>query len=590
MAAYQEPSYIERRSAAAHLSQAIAASHDRQLSEEQSNNDRLYTSIPQMDGAMESNQHLRLGGDQVAIFVHAGAGVHSFEHEKDHLAACANAQFNQGNDWMLAKWEYEQWKTIILVEVGQLVLSKVRKLMCSWPEQDLLTMSGVKNPIHAAREVLEQTKQRLSFGRVPANLLTGDGALKFAEDHGICTCHPICLVAPAAGRKHSEWKSQVDKAEEEEEDEEDEASSIAVDSVQDNIDPEYSASDNISLWNEGQPQTPRIPGSEFGDATIPPIPRVKKRSPSQTKGALKRPQQYDIDQIESVNGIPIDRIKANDQSEQFFEAAFGWNDDTDLNGLYSFGMTRSNPSLPPSLSRLTGTNEADHHALMSNKNLDFVASDLASAPTSELYSRNYDATQKVPKEDIITDTVGVIAVDSFGNIAAASSSGGTGLKHKGRVGPAALINIGTAVIPADTDDDEDLVSVACVTSGTGEHIATTMAAGLCAERVYTSTRRGKGGRLDPTDEETALRAWIEKEFSHPTKGPKSKKKIEALKALKKRRVLRQRRDFPMKQISPKMKAGDMEVDLNEKEALRNDNFVPEALEQQFDQDEDKAVK
>ena len=33
-------------------------------------------------------QRRRLSGDVCAIFVHAGAGYHSFQNEKVHLAAC----------------------------------------------------------------------------------------------------------------------------------------------------------------------------------------------------------------------------------------------------------------------------------------------------------------------------------------------------------------------------------------------------------------------------------------------------------------------------------------------------------------------
>jgi len=46
-------------------------------------------------------------------------------------------------------------------------------------------------------------------------------------------------------------------------------------------------------------------------------------------------------------------------------------------------------------------------------------------------------------EDLVTDTVGCICVDRWGNVAAGSSSGGIGMKHRGRIGPAALIGVGT---------------------------------------------------------------------------------------------------------------------------------------------------
>ncbi len=118
-------------------------------------------------------------------------------------------------------------------------------------------------------------------------------------------------------------------------------------------------------------------------------------------------------------------------------------------------------------------------------------------------------------EDMITDTVGAIAIDMYGDIAAGSSSGGIGMKHRGRVGPAALVGIGSAVVPSDPRD-EDGVSVAAVTSGTGEHMATTMASQKCAERLYHNTRRATGGADIEATEEEAILSFVDVDFmSHP---------------------------------------------------------------------------
>ncbi|KAJ5279364.1 hypothetical protein N7478_004736 [Penicillium angulare] len=118
-------------------------------------------------------------------------------------------------------------------------------------------------------------------------------------------------------------------------------------------------------------------------------------------------------------------------------------------------------------------------------------------------------------EDCITDTVGAIAVDKWGNIAAGSSSGGIGMKHRGRIGPAALIGIGTHVFPVDPTDT-DGTAVAVVTSGTGEHIASTFAASKCAERLYYNQRMGAGGIYEQVTEEEAIAAMLQNEFSgHP---------------------------------------------------------------------------
>jgi taspase (threonine aspartase 1) len=118
--------------------------------------------------------------------------------------------------------------------------------------------------------------------------------------------------------------------------------------------------------------------------------------------------------------------------------------------------------------------------------------------------------------DMVNDTVGAIAIDLKGNIAAGSSSGGIGMKHSGRVGPAALVGIGTAVIPEAADDD-DRVSIAAVTSGTGEHMATTLASYKCAERLYHCTRRGPDGQdIQDYDEDAVMESFVTKDFmGHP---------------------------------------------------------------------------
>jgi taspase (threonine aspartase 1) len=114
-------------------------------------------------------------------------------------------------------------------------------------------------------------------------------------------------------------------------------------------------------------------------------------------------------------------------------------------------------------------------------------------------------------EDMISDTVGAIAVDCYGNIAAGSSSGGIGAKHRGRIGPAALVGIGTYVIPVDPSDPEQ-VSVASITSGTGEHIATTMAAQTSAARLYYCQKKRKDGTFENVSEDEAMNATIATEF------------------------------------------------------------------------------
>jgi taspase (threonine aspartase 1) len=131
--------------------------------------------------------------------------------------------------------------------------------------------------------------------------------------------------------------------------------------------------------------------------------------------------------------------------------------------------------------------------------------------TTPLPPMPFSQSPRDAEEDHITDTVGAIAIDSWGNIACGASSGGIGMKYRGRVGPAALVGVGAAVIPVDPDDPEQ-TSVATVTSGTGEHMATTMAATVCAERLYQSVKKSRGGDYVEVTEDEALRAMIENEF------------------------------------------------------------------------------
>ncbi|RVD84874.1 uncharacterized protein DFL_003211 [Arthrobotrys flagrans] len=97
--------------------------------------------------------------------------------------------------------------------------------------------------------------------------------------------------------------------------------------------------------------------------------------------------------------------------------------------------------------------------------------------------------------DLVTDTVGAISIDRYGNMAAGSSSGGIGMKQPGRVGPAALIGVGTFV------KDRGERQAAAVVSGTGEHMLHTLISAQAVNRIY-----------DSNDELDAMKKVINEDF------------------------------------------------------------------------------
>ncbi|XP_046551819.1 threonine aspartase 1-like [Haliotis rubra] len=80
----------------------------------------------------------------------------------------------------------------------------------------------------------------------------------------------------------------------------------------------------------------------------------------------------------------------------------------------------------------------------------------------------------------VQDTVGCVCVDGDGNMAAACSSGGIWMKHRGRMGPAAHYGVGSWAHNGCCDGKP---GVAVVSSGGGEHLIKTFLAKTCADSV-----------------------------------------------------------------------------------------------------------
>ena len=332
-------------------------------------------------------------------------------------------------------------------------------------------------------------------------MLVGPGAIDFAAEIGVPIVHPDVLVSPAAGERYARWKADLNKASSTE----DSSPLSDAESMQDPTEPGSEQArthdQNLELvpcWNESQPYSPALTPMDTST-------RVEKAdADSNSKDHFWSSNEPGHDGQDSI------RSYYADGEESLIDANIPWLDDH-TKAAYARPATPKLPSYTNNLSE-----ETEHPPPRIPSPLTLTLAETPSSPGASKAKGHAGSMQQVEdvfsRPDDITDTVGAIAIDCLGNIAAGSSSGGIGMKHKGRVGPAALVGIGTAVVPIEPRDDAKLC-VATVTSGTGEHMATTLAAGNCASRLYSTTyRRTDGGTESADDDDQAIRSFVEKDF------------------------------------------------------------------------------
>ncbi|KAH7627007.1 nucleophile aminohydrolase [Sordaria sp. MPI-SDFR-AT-0083] len=486
-----------------------------------------------------------------AIFVHAGAGYHSVANEKVHLEACSEAsrvamRFLKAGasapEAVEAAIKCLEDKEITNAGFGS-NLNMDGVVECDATVVDHLGRSGacgavpgIKNPISLAKLILDKSSQPLSLRRVPPNILVGLGARDFAEEHGMPIVPNEYLISKNAKDRFLRWKEDLKKAEARQTTASSSSSHIsqfsgknlethrpsptpsdyekAADTLNaSTLRRDHSSAILTGIWNEGQPDSPYGRGSPLQgeNGGLGSVPLTTPRPPQRS---LTNPNN------------PVDRAAMNHVSSAFHSRVTTGSPATTKRTVVRhshsedisyFAATANNPRRSPPLSTHDGfvSGKEEEHSRkpeameMALGEQLFATGQISGPLLSSVPAQELD-------DDLITDTVGAIAIDFKGKIAAGSSSGGIGIKHRGRIGPAALVGIGTAVIPEDPDDHTG-TSVAAVTSGTGEHMATSIASAKCAERLFESSRRGVGGHsISELDEHALLEAFILDDFmGHP---------------------------------------------------------------------------
>nr|XP_014343325.1 PREDICTED: threonine aspartase 1 isoform X1 [Latimeria chalumnae] len=78
----------------------------------------------------------------------------------------------------------------------------------------LFAISGIKNPVLVANKLMcEAQKGKLSAGRIPPCFLVGDGAYKWAMDHGIPPCSPDVMATKFSLSAYRRNKRKLELAE-----------------------------------------------------------------------------------------------------------------------------------------------------------------------------------------------------------------------------------------------------------------------------------------------------------------------------------------------------------------------------------------
>nr|POE72434.1 putative beta-galactosidase a [Quercus suber] len=421
----------------------------------------------------------------------------------------------------------------------------------------------IKNPISLARLLLDRTEQPMSLRRVPPNFLVGQGATDFAYEYGMPVLAIDKLISPNARERWKRWRHDLNKAEDDKRRVQSEkygapstpSETDLTDYLHSNHNFEldrksHTQAMRAGLFNEGQPMSPP-PSSdqrESHDHRSKSLSTASTRSTPELEYATNLQNSYN-DNIcfgpHVAPGIEPDNFGQTSllqTSSGSSAELLGGDPGLQMPRGCGSAMWQSSPGRLHQLSTSATCGWRDGSSSSDSGNTAIVLDEsVLPQPTDSTQSRSSNGASSLshrarterdqhscktaspyqdghsPKDqDLITDTVGAIAVDITGRIACGASSGGIGMKHRGRIGPAAIVGTGAYVIPS-AEGDLDGVSVATVTSGTGEHMATTVAAKTCSDRVYSGQRSIYGGKVEDCGDDEAIHGFIKQDFmNHPS--------------------------------------------------------------------------
>lgn len=379
----------------------------------------------------------------------------------------------------------------------------------------------IRNPVVLAKTVLDKTKQPLTLGRVPPNLLVGKGATEFARENGLEIVPNENMISKNAGHRFLRWQNDISRTRPTPHPSLKPAQApTALKQQQQPLTPISGSSRQsdhknalaTGVWNEGQPDSPS-PNLSHGDTTRATLASPVPASTPQPANTAFRAARSLMETIRGSGGRSSnsDNISPSEDTESPSET--GTTSPMANSGDRAPQQADVTTTRRMPMSRESSNTSANYSGSSVVDDDDEVANPASSHSESRGTKRSFGDFQGA---DHITDTVGAIAIDAQGHIAAGSSSGGIGMKHSGRLGPAALVRVGSAVIP-EHPNDPDQVSVAVVTSGTGEHMATTMASQKCAERLLRNTRQGPMGEdIEEPSDHDAVKAFVTDDFmGHP---------------------------------------------------------------------------